>query len=148
MLPWSIQDAQQIMNGPTLTLRVDLGSGRALGPGKIRLLEAIEETGSISQAGRKLGISYRRAWLLVNDMNNCFRDDVIEAQPGGARGGGTTLTAFGQRLVERYRAAEAEALIATKKHFHDLATAPSRRAKRSSAPTPLKRRLRTSGLHR
>ena len=146
MLPWSIQAAQQIMDGPTLTLRVDLGSGRALGPGKIRLLEAIEETGSISQAGRKLGMSYRRAWLLVNDMNNCFRDVVIEAQPGGAHGGGTTLTAFGQKLVERYRAVEAEALILTKKHFHDLVTAP-RRAKRASTPTPLKRRLRISGLH-
>jgi molybdate transport system regulatory protein len=79
-----------------LTLRVDLGSGRALGPGKIRLLEAIEKTGSISQAGRKLGMSYRRAWLLVDDMNSCFRDPVIEAQPGGAHGGGATLTAFGR----------------------------------------------------
>jgi molybdate transport system regulatory protein len=132
MLPWSIQAAQRIMDVPTLTLRVALGSGRALGPGKIRLLEAIEETGSISQAGRKLGMSYRRAWLLVNDMNNCFRDVVIEARPGGAHGGGTTLTAFGQKLVERYRAVEAEALIATKKHLHDLVTAP-RRAKRSSS---------------
>jgi molybdate transport repressor ModE-like protein len=53
------------METPKLTLRIDLGSGSALGPGKIRLLEAIEKTGSISQAGRKLGMSYRRAWLLV-----------------------------------------------------------------------------------
>jgi molybdate transport system regulatory protein len=135
------------MGGPTLTLRVDLGSGRALGPGKIRLLEAIEETGSISQAGRKLGMSYRRAWLLVDDMNNCFRDVVIEAQPGGAHGGGTTLTAFGRKLVERYRAVEAAALVATKRHFHDLAPAP-KRAKRSGVPTSLKRPLRTPDLGR
>src|SRR6202008_1240794 len=94
-----------------LTLRVDLGSGRALGPGKIRLLEAIAKTGSISQAGRKLGMSYRRAWLLVDDMNNCFRDPVIEAQPGGAHGGGAVLTPFGEKLVERYRAIEADALV-------------------------------------
>ena len=79
-----------------LTLRVDFGSGRALGPGKICLLEAIAKTGSISQAGRKLGMSYRRAWLLVDDMNNCFRDPVVMAQPGGAHGGGAALTAFGQ----------------------------------------------------
>jgi molybdate transport system regulatory protein len=92
-------------------------------------------------------MSYRRAWLLVNDMNNCFRDVVIEAQPGGVHGGGTTLTAVGQKLVERYRAVEAEALIATKKHFHYLATAPTR-AERSSTPTSLKRRLRESGVHR
>jgi hypothetical protein len=53
-------------------------------------------------------MSYRRAWLLVDDMNNCFRDPVIEAQPGGAHGGGATLTAFGQKLVDRYRAIEAD----------------------------------------
>ena len=87
-----------IMDTTKLTLRVDLGSGRALGPGKIRLLEAIEKTGSISQAGRKLGMSYRRAWLLVDDMNSCFRDPVIAAQPGGAHGGGATLTSFGHKL--------------------------------------------------
>jgi molybdate transport system regulatory protein len=108
------------METPKLTLRVDLGSGRALGPGKIRLLEAIEKTGSISQAGRKLGMSYRRAWLLVDDMNSCFRDPVIDAQPGGARGGGATLTPFGQELVERYRAIEADALVATRKHLRDI----------------------------
>jgi molybdate transport system regulatory protein len=133
------------MGAPKLTLRVDLGSGRALGPGKIRLLEAIEETGSISQAGRKLGMSYRRAWLLVDDMNSCFRDSVIEAQPGGAHGGGAVLTAFGQKLVERYRAIEAEALMATRKHFHDLAL---KRPKRSLAPTSLKRPVRASAARR
>src|SRR5580704_2388429 len=101
----------KVMGRPTLTLRVDLGSGRALGPGKIRLLEAIDKTGSISQAGRNLGMSYRRAWLLVDDMNHCFRDPVIEAQPGGARGGGAVLTAFGQKLVARFRAIEADALV-------------------------------------
>src|SRR6516225_11501395 len=147
MLPWSIQAAQQIMGGLTLTLRVALGSGRALGPGKIRLLEAIEETGSISQAGRKLGMSYRRAWLLVNDMNNCFRDVVIEAQPGGAHGGGTTLTAFGQKLVQRYRAVEGAALKATRRHFEDIAPAPTP-AKRGAAPKPLKRGLRVSRARR
>ena len=108
------------MDTPRLTLRVDLGSGRALGPGKIRLLEAIAKTGSISQAGRSLGMSYRRAWLLVDDVNNCFRDAVIAAQPGGVHGGGATLTPFGQQLVERYRAIEADALVATRKHLHDL----------------------------
>jgi molybdate transport system regulatory protein len=69
-----------------LRLRVELGSGRALGPGKIRLLEAIDKTGSISEAGRSLGMSYRRAWRLVDDMNYCFRDPVIETQAGGAHG--------------------------------------------------------------
>jgi len=111
------------MDTPKLTLRVDFGSGRALGPGKIRLLEAIDTTGSISQAGRALGMSYRRAWLLVDDMNNCFRDAVISAQPGGAHGGGATLTPFGQQLVERYRAIESDAMVATRKHLSDLEAA-------------------------
>lgn len=106
-----------------LTLRVDLGSGRALGPGKIRLLEAIAKNGSISSAGRQLGMSYRRAWLLVDDMNSCFRDPVIAAQPGGTNGGGATLTPFGRKLVASYRAIEADALLATKRHLHDIEAA-------------------------
>jgi molybdate transport system regulatory protein len=121
-----------------LTLRLDFGSGRALGPGKIRLLEAIAETGSISQAGRKLGMSYRRAWLLVDDMNNCFRDPVIEAQPGGAHGGGATLTAFGQKLVDRYRAIEADTQVTARKHLRDIEMAP-KAAKAARPPTSLKR---------
>jgi molybdate transport system regulatory protein len=128
------------METPRLTLRVDFGSGRALGPGKVRLLEAIERTGSISQAGRVLGMSYRRAWLLVDDMNNCFRDAVISAQPGGAHGGGATLTPFGQKLVERYRAIETDALDATRRHLHDL-EASLKGAASQRASTPLKRSL-------
>jgi molybdate transport system regulatory protein len=111
------------MDTPRLTLRVDLGSGRALGPGKIRLLEAIDKAGSISQAGRSLGMSYRRAWLLVDDLNSSFRDPVVEAQPGGVHGGGATLTSFGQKLVVRYRAIESDALAATRTHLHDLEAA-------------------------
>jgi molybdate transport system regulatory protein len=130
-----------------LTLRVDLGSGRALGPGKIRLLEAIEKTGSISQAGRKLGMSYRRAWLLVDDMNNCFRDPVIEAQPGGAHGGGATLTSFGQKLIEHYRAIEADALVATRKHLHDIEAA-LKATKAGRPPTSLKRTVRGATARR
>jgi molybdate transport system regulatory protein len=129
------------MDTTKLTLRVDLGNGRALGPGKIRLLEAIEKTGSISQAGLKLGMSYSRAWLLVDDMNNCFRDPVIEAQPGGAHGGGAPLTSFGQKLVERYRAIEAGALVATRKHLHDLELA-LKGTKAGREPTSLKRTVR------
>jgi molybdenum-dependent DNA-binding transcriptional regulator ModE len=70
------------MGESRLTLRVDFGGNRALGPGKVRLLEAIRDTGSISQGGRALGMSYRRAWLLVDDLNHCFRQPVIDTQPG------------------------------------------------------------------
>src|SRR6516162_11080899 len=85
-----------------LTLRVDLGKDRAVGPGKIRLLEAIRDTGSISKAGIALGMSYRRAWLLVDDMNKCFSEPVIAAQVGGSHGGGAALTSFGNRLIDPY----------------------------------------------
>jgi molybdate transport system regulatory protein len=136
-----------MMETPRLTLRVDFGSGRALGPGKIRLLEAIEMTGSISQAGRNLGMSYRRAWLLVDDMNNCFRDPVIEAQPGGANGGGATLTPFGRKLVERYRAIETDALTATRKYLHDLEAA-LKGSRKARTATSLKRPVRAPAARR
>jgi len=108
------------MAGTRLTLRVDFGADRALGPGKVRLLEAIRDTGSISQAGRTLGMSYRRAWLLVDDLNQCFRQPVIAAQPGGTQGGGATLTEFGQELIRDYRAIEAAATAAAEQKLNKL----------------------------
>ena len=106
-----------------LTVRVDFGSDRALGPGKIRLLEAIKQTGSISQAGRSLDMSYRRAWLLVDDMNRCFREPVVSAQPGGVQGGGATLTRFGETLIDKYRSIETRAMAATAPQLNDLKVA-------------------------
>src|SRR5262245_32123360 len=106
-----------------LTLRVDLGEDRAVGPGKIRLLEAIRDTGSITKAGIALGMSYRRAWLLVDDMNNCFREPVVAAQAGGSHGGGAALTSFGIKLIDQYRAIEAEAHSATSARLDELEAA-------------------------
>lgn len=111
------------MRGVRLTLRVDFGTDRAIGPGKVLLLEAIRDTGSISQAGRSLGMSYRRAWLLVDDMNRCFREPVVTAQPGGSQGGGAALTAFGEKVVRKYRTIETEATAATRPQLHDLEAA-------------------------
>ena len=88
------------MSEVRLTVRIDFGADGALGPGKVRLLEAIHKTGSISQAGRSLGMSYRRAWLLVDDLNQCFREPVVTTQPGGVRGGGAALTRFGRELIK------------------------------------------------
>ena len=102
------------MDSIRLTVRVDFGSDRALGPGKIRLLEAIDRTGSISEAGRSLKMSYRRAWLLVDDMNRRFHEPVAATKPGGAHGGGAELTAFGRELIEKYRSIEARATAASK----------------------------------
>jgi len=117
------QTGAGVVSGTRLTLRVDFGPGRSIGPGKIRLLEAIDRTGSISQAGRVLGMSYRRAWLLIDDMNQCFRDAVVSARPGGAQGGGAMLTVFGTELVRDYRAIETAAEVAAKKRLRRLEAA-------------------------
>jgi molybdate transport system regulatory protein len=129
-----------------LTVRVDFGSDRALGPGKVRLLEAIAKTGSISQAGRSLDMSYRRAWLLVDDMNHCFREPVVTAQPGGSQGGGAALTAFGEALIEKYRTIETQAMAATKPQLHDLKSAL--RALARTANKPRKTSIRASTARR
>lgn len=88
-----------------LSLRIDLPTGR-IGPGKIALLEAIDREGSISAAGRALGMSYRRAWDLVDALNKLLGTAVIEASTGGYRGGGALLTDAGRQLVADYRAIE------------------------------------------
>lgn len=95
-----------------LSLRLDLPGGR-LGPGKVALLEAIAREGSIAAAGRSLGMSYRRAWLLVEALNALAGVPVVEASAGGAGGGGAALTAAGRALVDDYRAIEAAAAAAT-----------------------------------
>jgi len=91
-------------------LRVLKGNIKAIGPGKIALLEAIRDTGSISAAARKLRMSYRRAWLLVDDLNRRLSKAVVEAAPGGKSGGGTTLSPAGHKLVNLYRDIERKAL--------------------------------------
>lgn len=90
-------------------LRLTRGDEILLGPGKVDLLEAIAREGSITAAARALGMSYRRAWLLVDTMNRNFRAPVVEAGAGGAQGGGAALTALGSEVVLRYRRVEAAA---------------------------------------
>jgi len=95
-----------------LTLRV-LGRGApAMGPGKAELIERIAQGGSISAAARAMGMSYRRAWQLVEALNADYREQVIGTAIGGARGGGARVTDFGKRLVAAFRAMEGEASAA------------------------------------
>ncbi len=90
-------------------LRVLMGSSIAMGPGKADLLQAIAEAGSISRAARRMGMSYRRAWLLVETMNQSFRTPLVQATRGGPGGGGARLTPLGHEALERYRDMEAKA---------------------------------------
>lgn len=92
-----------------LHLRVVLGGAVAMGPGKAELLEGIAETGSIAAAGRRMGMSYKRAWLLVDTMNATFSGPLVDAAKGGAGGGGAALTPLGQRILAAYRDLESEA---------------------------------------
>jgi molybdate transport system regulatory protein len=100
-----------------LSVRVDFGPYGALGPGKVRLLEAIDRLGSIATAGREMGMSYRRAWLLVDSINQAFQRAVVAAQRGGKEGGGTGLTPFGRDVVRRYRNIERAAADAAIRHL-------------------------------
>ena len=95
-----------------LTVRVDFGAWGYLGPGKVALMELISKHGSISAAGKEMGMSYRRAWLLVDEINRMFRAPLVETQMGGSGGGGARLTRLGRDVVGRYRAIEGAAATA------------------------------------
>jgi len=106
-----------------LSIRLDLASGARIGPGKIALLEQIGRTGSISAAGRALRMSYRRAWELVEDLNRSLGRPAVTTAAGGAGGGGASLTAAGEAVVREYRAIEAAAQAAARKHIAALTRA-------------------------
>lgn len=106
------------MSAPIVRFRVDFAKGSYVGPGKIELLEAIRESGSLSQAARNLGMSYRRAWLLVDSLRRAFREPVTVASTGGRGGGGVALTEFGQLLIVSYRNLDQEIAKLAVRHFH------------------------------
>lgn len=91
-----------------------------IGPGKVALLEAIEQTGSITSSAKKLGMSYRRAWLLVDETNRCLIRPAVQTATGGQRGGGTSLTPVGVELVRRYRALEHQTELAVTHKLRSL----------------------------
>ena len=103
-----------------IRLRIDFGPKASLGPGKVALLEHIERVGSLSQAARELGLSYRRAWLLLDDLNHSFAEPVASASVGGVGGGGVQLTAFAKALISAYRDVEHAALGETRRRFAAL----------------------------
>ena len=101
-------------------IRINKGEDIAVGPGKIALLEAIVDTGSISAAAKKLGMSYRRAWLLVYAMNRCFQAPVVDTTKGGRLQGGTVVTGLGQKVIDHYRAIESLAARAASTEIRSL----------------------------
>ncbi len=109
-------------------LRIVLGKDIAIGPGKADLLEGIRESGSIAAAGRRLGMSYKRAWLLVESMNRCFKKPLVAAAKGGRAGGGARLTAMGEDVLQRYRRMQAAAETAIAREVKALLRNLARRS--------------------
>ena len=106
-----------------LSFRIDFDGADSVGPGKIRLLELLKETGSIAAAGRAMDMSYRRAWLLVDALNHIFQEPVVATKLGGSGGGGAELTPFGEELIGRYRDMELVAHAALRPHLTALEAA-------------------------
>ena len=106
---------------PRLRLRLHLGRSVMVGPGKADLLAAVAAAGSITAAGRAMNMSYKRAWLLVDTMNRCFREPLVTAAKGGAGGGNARLTPAGERVLALYRRIEAHAAQACADDMRELA---------------------------
>lgn len=106
------------MTNLRLSLRIRLGDAGQLGPGKVALLEAIDRTGSIAAAARDMRMSYRRAWLLVAELNRLFRTPLVATAPGERHG--ASLTPLGREVARRYREVEAKALASCEKALGGL----------------------------
>jgi molybdate transport system regulatory protein len=101
-------------------IRILFRKAIAMGPGKADLLRAIDETGSISAAARQMEMSYRRAWLLVDTMNQAFKSPVVVTLTGGKAGGGAAVTEFGKEVLRRYSAMEAKASASVAKELRSF----------------------------
>ena len=119
--PWVIHAFMgSSSTGPVARLRIVLGRDIALGPGKADLMEGIRETGSIAAAGRRMGMSYKQAWLLIETMNACFSRPLVAAAKGGKRGGGARLTPLGEDVLARFRHMQASSSRAIAKDLAAL----------------------------
>jgi molybdate transport system regulatory protein len=121
---------------PKLRFRLVLGRSIAVGPGKADLLAAVAETGSITAAGRSMGMSYKRAWYLLDTMNKCFREPLVSASKGGKGHGGAHLTPIGEQVLSLYRTIEARAAEAAAKELGDLHSPGGRNAAGRRLGTP------------
>ncbi len=101
-------------------IRILFRKAIAMGPGKADLLRAIGETGSISAAARQMEMSYRRAWLLVDTMNQSFHTPLVETATGGSHGGGARITEFGKDILDRYERMEAKAMASVARELEDF----------------------------
>ena len=107
-------------SSPRFRIRLVFGPDEMMGPGKAELLERIQRTGSIAAAGREMGMSYKRAWSLVESLNAAFAAPLVARSRGGARGGGAALTEMGERVLAHYRSAQLKAATVAKEDVESL----------------------------
>jgi molybdate transport system regulatory protein len=125
---------------PLVRFRLDFAEHSSVGPGKISLLEAIRDAGSLSQGARNIGMSYRRAWLLIESLRQSFREPVTVASTGGKAGGGMLVTEFGDALIRNYRELERDFATLAERRLHPIVATVIRHSK-SGAKTPGARSL-------
>jgi len=128
------------MAAPVVRFRIDFAEHSSIGPGKISLLEAIRKSGSLSQGARNIGMSYRRAWLLVESLKQSFREPVTVANTGGKDGGGMRVTGFGDALIKNYRELERDFSALAAQRLRTIIPTLSRHS-RSGARTSLRTKI-------
>jgi molybdate transport system regulatory protein len=125
-----------MVRAPSIRFRIDFAENLNLGPGKIALLEAIGNHGSLSTAAASLGLSYRRAWLLLDSLNKTFNIPVTRSNAGGKNGGKSSVTDLGRLLVKQYRSLETEITSIGGRHLREILP---HLASASAADTPVRR---------
>jgi molybdate transport system regulatory protein len=128
---------------PLIRFRIDFSDEANIGPGKIALLEGIKAHGSVSAAGRALGISYRRAWLLLDSLNKSFDLPVSVNSVGGRGGGGVEVTVFGDLLIERYRTVERKFSDLGSEYLREIRAHVNRRGSRVTRRVPVTKKKRS-----
>ncbi len=126
----------------TVRFRVDVSPACSIGPGKIALLMGVERTGSLRRAAQQLGMSYRRAWLLIDGLNRSFTEPVTTASVGGKGGGGVKLAPLGEELVRRYNALAKRLDAMAQREFASVAEGPARQVATAAAVVPRKKVVR------
>jgi molybdate transport system regulatory protein len=128
------------MAAAVVRFRIDFAKHSSVGPGKICLLEAIRAAGSLSQGARNIGMSYRRAWLLVDSLKQSFREPVTMASTGGRDGGGMLVTEFGDALIKNYRELERDFARLAERRLHPIIATVIRHS-RSGAKVSVRTKL-------
>jgi molybdate transport system regulatory protein len=127
---------------PLVRFRIDFGEYSNIGPGKVALLEGVKAHGSLSEAARSMGISYRRAWLLIDSVNKSFKMPATVNSAGGRGGGGAEITMFGSLLIERYREVERKLNVVAGEYLKEIRAQVNTEGSASPRRIPVSKKIR------